>query len=542
MKENEVKKVILASISGAHNAFSLSLYNIKAHVQNISEISTYWQIDVLQQPLITKVNEGLEFNNFLSKLSGKYDIVAFSCYMWGIEYIKSAILELKKMQPAPWIVVGGPEISSDWIAENRYTDLHADLFCVGEGERAFASILKFHQTGNIMDLSSEIHVSDSFRIREKLPKRESLVKGRLTNRQARENFGEHNNFQNLISPYLSGVVDEYVLKRPNIQANIETQRGCSLKCTYCIYHKDMPKVIYRDPSTVLDEAIYLNKKGVHKLRLTDANFGSSLPYAKKIIEGFISKKLKFELMVELIPGFIDTELADLFQEFNSLHIANYITVGLGVQSINYSTLKLIRRGVKIDKFDTTFQLLTTRGIYCKIDVIIGLHNETLDMIANTQEYMLGVLKGSRAHLLCCHLLRGIPGSELTRTCEDYGLIFSSEFEPYELRYSPALPREDLLIALRRTALIFRLINTGFSDTRSTIAKEEFYKLYDDLSINYVELLDLMITELRNNLPETSWFAKADFPHSETWWWEKSKLEVSDNMIIQTLNRVRSKFG
>ena len=112
-------------------------------------------------------------------------------------------------------------------------------------------------------------------------------------------------------------------------------------------------------------------------------------------------------MLELIPGFIDEELADLFQEFNSLHKKNYISVGLGVQSINYPTLKLIRRGVKIEKFDKTFELLTTRGIYCKIDVIVGLPNETLSMIAQTQEYMLEKLRGSRAHLLCCHLLRGI---------------------------------------------------------------------------------------------------------------------------------------
>ena len=104
--------------------------------------------------------------------------------------------------------------------------------------------------------------------------------------------------------------------------------------------------------------------------------------------------------------------------------------------------------------------------------------------------------------MCCHLLRGIPGSELTRTCEEYGLIFSSEFEPYELRHSPALPREDLLIALRRTAVIFRLINNGFSDTHNLVAKEKFYKLCKQLNLENLALIDLMIPILQNSVPKT----------------------------------------
>ena len=539
---NKKKRAVLASISGAHNAFSLSLYNIKAHLQSVEDVKKHWQIDVLQQPLITKVNESREFKNFLSGLKNDYDVIAFSCYMWGIEYIKDAIQALKKTNPKSWIVVGGPEISSDWIVEGRYENLLADIFVVGEGEKAFIDILKFYDTRNGLDLSPDIYFGDKFRVDKGLPRREDGPKVRLTNREAREIFGKNNMFAKLASPYLSGVVDEEVLKRPNIQANIETQRGCSLKCTYCIYHKDMPKIIYRDPSIVLEEAVFLNSKGVEKLRLTDANFGSSLPFAKKIIKGFIVKNLKFELMLELIPGFIDEELADLFQEFNSLHKKNYISVGLGVQSINYPTLKLIRRGVKIEKFDKTFELLTTRGIYCKIDVIVGLPNETLSMIAQTQEYMLEKLRGSRAHLLCCHLLRGIPGSELTRTCEEYGLIFSSEFEPYELRHSPALPREDLLIALRRTAVIFRLINNGFSDTHNLVAKEKFYKLCKQLNLENLALIDLMIPILQNSVPKNSWFSNEDFPHSETWWWEKSKQEVSDSMIINALDLIEKRYN
>ncbi len=48
------------------------------------------------------------------------------------------------------------------------------------------------------------------------------------------------------SPFLVGVVDDEVLFRKMVEANIETQRGCNLRCSYCIYHKDMKRISYSD--------------------------------------------------------------------------------------------------------------------------------------------------------------------------------------------------------------------------------------------------------------------------------------------------------
>ena len=99
-------------------------------------------------------------------------------------------------------------------------------------------------------------------------------------------------------------------------------------------------------------SMYLVNKGVKRVRFVDANFSSDLNYSKEILRAFIQKRFELRLMFELIPGFIDEELATLFEEFSNLHPWNDITLGVGVQSIKLETNKAMRRGIKIEKFDT----------------------------------------------------------------------------------------------------------------------------------------------------------------------------------------------
>jgi len=76
------------------------------------------------------------------------------------------------------------------------------------------------------------------------------------------------------SPFLEGIVSEEVLARSDVEANLETQRGCNLRCSYCIYHKDMDRVSYSKIKKIINEVRYVTKRGVKKIRFVDANFSS----------------------------------------------------------------------------------------------------------------------------------------------------------------------------------------------------------------------------------------------------------------------------
>ena len=417
---------------------------MKAYAFTDPVIRKNWEIKVLQNHLINH----LDYESKAAVLKddivkGKPDLIAFSCYMWNTQFFYILAKKVKEVLPETLILFGGPEMTTDYIVEKKYDHFPIEFCISGEGERSFLELLNnlsldAPDFASIKGLSFRENLETSFHINEKRTTFKSLTE--------------------VPSPYLTGVVDDDVLFRPGVEAYIETQRGCSLRCSYCVYHKDMKKISYSDVKRVIDETRFVINKGVKKIRYVDANFSSNLDHAKAVMRGIVENKFETRLMFELIPGFIDEELAELFYKFNNLYEWNEVTLGVGVQTINLSVLKRIRRAIKIDKFEKTFDLLHKNKIYTKIDLIIGLPSEDRTSIENTLNYMLDKLQGSQSHMLCCHTMRGLPGTELMQIAQSHKMVFTSEIEPHELYESDTISREDMLISLRRTGVIFRLVN------------------------------------------------------------------------------------
>jgi radical SAM superfamily enzyme YgiQ (UPF0313 family) len=527
------RKATLVGIAGSFNAMSLSLYNLKSYaLLTDPQVQAQWTIDVLQRKLITPGSEAADemiAQTVDAIVKSDPELVGFSVYMWNVNVFRTIAEMLRQRLPAAKIVMGGPEIASDYIRQGNYDDFQADFLCYGEGEATFRDLLRHLGGGataidQIPGLAFRREASSGFVLNPPRPLFTTL--------------------QALPSPYLNGIVDDELLARPKLEANLETQRGCTLKCTYCIYHKDMPKITYNAVDRVIEEAKFVNHThGVKKIRFVDANFASDLPFAKQVMRGLIDAKIEAQLMFELIPGFIDEELADLFQEFNALYDWNDITIGCGVQTINYDILRSVKRGIKIDRFVKTFNLLSARNIFTKIDLIIGLPGEDFASITRTLEYFLDQLRTSESHLLCCHVMRGLPGTELLEQAKKHQMVFSSVREPHELIESPILPRPLMLRCLRRTATVFRLVNHDGWTRRNflkgntggaTRLRDEFFAARDRLGSTNIELVDILIDKLMEQLSPKSWFAQPDFPYAETWWWGNAQREVKDSWLLETL--------
>ena len=524
---------VLVGIAGSNNAFSLSLYNLKGFALQESTVRDQWKIKVIQHPLIAETTQTAKIAALTESIvKSKPSLVGFSTYMWNVPIFRMIAASLRQQLPTTSIVWGGPEIATEHIAEGKFDDLEADYLIAGEGELTFRELLESHHSG-APDTES-IHglawrgEDGGFVVNEKRHPFDSLLR--------------------IPSPFLSGVVDDEVLKRPKVEANIETQRGCNLRCSYCIYHKDMNKISYSSTDRTLDEIRFVINKGVKRIRFVDANFTSDLEHAKTIMRAMIDARFETRLMFELIPGFIDEELAALFGEFNSLYPWNDVTCGVGVQTINETVLKRIKRRIVKEKFEKTFDLLQKYGVFTKIDLIIGLPGEDLESIEATQEYMLEQLSSGQRHLLCCHVMRGLPGTELLQIAEDFEMRFSSENEPHELVESPILPREDMIKCLRRTAIIFRLTNhEGWADreflsgrqSEDLSVRDEFFKTRDALKTNNLGVIDKLIEHLSPSLEERgSAFTHPNFPAAETWWWNYSSMEIRNDEVVEALRGMR----
>jgi len=529
MEEYTPKKVVLVGVAGSYNDFCLSLYNLKAYAYLDPLIRKVWDISVIQYPLIHHFDYDEQLKVHTNQIfADAPDFVAFSCYMWNIRYFQMLAKNLKQQCPKLRIICGGPEISRDYILEGNFDDFAIDFCISGEGELTFLELLKSFTIGDvelssIQGLSYRETLEQSFSVNEKRPPFRSLLE--------------------IPSPYLTGIVDDSVLFRDNISVDLETQRGCNLRCSYCIYHKDMSKIAYSEIDRIVDEVRYAINKGAKNIRFVDANFGSDLVHAKSILRKLIKNQFETKLFFELIPGFIDEELAQLFHEFNSLYSWNDVTLGVGVQTINMKVLKKIRRSIKLEKFEKTFALFQKYNIYAKIDLIIGLPGEDISSIETTLEYMMEKLRGSHNHQLCFHLMRGLPGTELLEQAKEYDMVFTSELEPHELYESSTLSRKELVQCLRRTAVVFRLVNhSGWTSyelisgehSNATNIRDRFYEIRDALEVSNIGLIDLLIEGFMERLDESSYFVQERFPYAETWWWNLCKKEISDQMLLENL--------
>ena len=541
MKRNiSKKKVTLLGIAGNNSSFSLSLYNLKAYALRHKEISKNWTFNVIQEPLINADMIEKNAKNRIVKLleliiDEKPDLLVLSCYCWNRKVFQKITQEIRTKLPKTLILWGGPEVVRQDILDCKLDDLEADYFVFGEGEETFYELLKYLTFGEptlseILGLSYLNRIDNDFVVNEKRPPFKSL--------------------NEIPSPYLTGHVDDEVLSRDGIEAIIETQRGCSLRCAYCVYHKDMNKISYASvDQRVLDEVLFLCSKGVKSIRFADANFTSDLTHAKNIMRNLIDKRVESNLYMELIPGFIDEEFAELLGEYNSLHEWNEITLGIGVQTINLEVLKRLRRGIKLDKFEKTFDLLQKYNIYSKIDLIFGLPGEDINSIERTLDYFVERLKNSSTHVLCCHVLLGLPGTELMEIAEDYGMTFSSKYETHEFVESPLLPLADKVTSLRRAAVVFRLVNhlgwTGREllngkSSDSTSVRDCFFSTRDRLGLTNIGLVDLLVEELIPYLAKrNATFSQPDFPYAEAWWWVWSKYHVSNKWLIGTMKSFSS---
>jgi radical SAM superfamily enzyme YgiQ (UPF0313 family) len=521
---------VLVGIAGSNNGFSLSLYNLKAYAYRDPEIRRGWNLLVLQHPLINVDGRSKKVAALAEQIvAHKPELVAFSCYMWNVKAFQELGALLRSRLPQVKIAWGGPEITTDYVVEGKYDDTEADFLVSGEGELTFLELLRNLSTGT--PALPQIH-GLSFR---------GSGLGPYTINSRRVPF---KSLVEVPSPFLTGVVDDDVLLRKRVQANLETQRGCSLRCSYCIYHKDMDRISYAAVQRVLEEVTYVTNKGVRDIRFVDANFSSDLDHAKAVMRGMIERRFEAKLMFELIPGFIDEELAALFGEYNALYEWNDITLGIGVQTTNLDVLRKVRRAIRVERFEQTFDLIQKYNVYAKIDLIIGMPGEDIASIERTLEYMLGKLAGSRSHLLCCHVMRGLPGTELLDIAKEHGMVFSSQYEPHELIESPILPRADMLKCLRRTAVVFRLINhsgwaskefiSGKSSSATHIA-DAFFAARARLGVSHIAVVDRIVDALMEYLKERdSLFVQPEFPYAETWWWSRSALEVEDEWLTDFL--------
>ena len=135
------KKVYFAQVNVTYSDYIAYLPYaaacIAAYAWNDKEIKDYYELsDILYMRL--KTEESLE------KIKDPY-VVAFSCYIWNMEYNLKLAEKVKEKYPDCLIVFGGHNVPDDVSLLQKYSFI--DVLMHAEGEEPFTRLLKALKNG-----------------------------------------------------------------------------------------------------------------------------------------------------------------------------------------------------------------------------------------------------------------------------------------------------------------------------------------------------------------------------------------------------------
>lgn len=293
------------------------------------------------------------------------DILGLSCFVWNMK-LNEKLIAIARDAGDVYVVAGGPN--------SRLCK--ADCIVIGQGEKAFASIL----AGN----------------------RRDYIEGE---------------FIDPPSPYLDGTLDDFM----DLLPIVETARGCPYRCGYC--SGGTPKINIRDEETVKREIDYLAERSHKAIDLSDTNFGMCGERDLRIINyirdkglylaGFATSRKKGAVSIEVVKTISDI-IGELY---------------LGLQTL---TKKALRASNRSNISDENLKKLVGEakviGRPVCVDLIFGLPYETLDSFIKTLSTLFEM--GISSPII--YQLRLLPFTDFWYNRDNYG--FKTKFRPFNNRY------------------------------------------------------------------------------------------------------------
>ena len=377
------------------------------------------------------------------------DAVFFSVYLWNREMTLRVAGDVRRVMPNAVLGFGGPEVS--WTAEKFLNECAAgDLVLAGEGEATFAELVE--------RFARYVNASPYEGIRASLTEILSGVAGIYF----RERYGAgsegpiHFGGDRPLIADLDTIPFPYTPERFDFDpahriVYYESSRGCPFKCAYCLSSLDA-RVRYYPLERVLGEIAYFMERGFPLVKFVDRTFNLD-PVRFLAIWEFIrdhhngNTLFHFEIAAEYLPDAAYAVLAAMPE--------GAVQFEIGIQSANATTLQMVGRPAHPEILAERIARIP-KHIHTHVDLIAGLPEEDLASFARSFDFAFGL----GADMLQLGFLKVLPGSPMERIArEDEGYQWS-DFPPYEVLSSPALPYGDLLILKEVEQLVDTWHNSG----------------------------------------------------------------------------------
>lgn len=321
-------------------------------------------------------------------------VVALSCHVSNVEDTLDFCGRLKLVLPDVRIVLGGPE-ACDYA---RLLDRHpiVDAVVLGEGEAPFTALLRaWIEQETPLDLIPGL----AFRGADGI--------------HAHEGDAAERKLAALESPYGPELVAEL-----SGLVLYGTSRGCAHSCTYCRW-QPAPRRFFPIEQVERELGAILANPEVKAILLTDAELDLKSRRTLRLLR-FIRDHNPHGIKLRTFFDFlrVDEEGLRLCREAGFL-----APISIGLQSTSPEALELAgRRWYRLDQLEAALPIISEFFPEAGCDVIYGLPGESFTSFKETLRWCLD----HGLENLAFHRLMVMPGTELWKNADRYGLVFSPE--------------------------------------------------------------------------------------------------------------------
>jgi radical SAM superfamily enzyme YgiQ (UPF0313 family) len=172
---------------------------------------------------------------------------------------------------------------------------------------------------------------------------------------------------------------------PHGWINYFTSRGCPGGCTFCsVYCLDPRRWTPLPPERVIEDLeILVHKIGARAFQILDTDFCPNLERVEKICRMILDRGLKIRFHVL-------ARISD--EQLRLLRLAGCMEIEVGLETGSQRLSDWICKQVKVDKFVGTIRRFVAAGIRMRVNIMLGLPNETRKDLASTFHKMMELRK------------------------------------------------------------------------------------------------------------------------------------------------------
>jgi len=425
-------KVVLAAVNSKFVHSNLAVRYLKAYTSDLN-----YECNIREFSINDRRERVLE-----EIINEKPDLVAFSCYIWNIEFVQSLANLIKLVNSNIEILFGGPEVSYDSM---QFLQASAgDYVIEGEGEETYREFIEY-----------------KLNLKE-LPK----IKGIYYREGSEILYGGKRQLMDINKVIFPYNADEDL---SNKIVYYEASRGCPFKCKYCLSSTEHGVRFLEAARVKKDLQFFIDKK-VRLVKFVDRTFNCNKKFSIELWQFLINLKTDTSFHFEISADILSKEEIKLLASVPK----GRFQFEVGVQTTNDEVLKNINRYVNFqDIKEKVEELEKLKNIKQHLDLIAGLPGEDFESFKKSFNDVYSI----KPEEIQLGFLKLLKGSSMREEAGKWGMIYSP-YPPYEIIKTNLISYEELLVLKRVEEVLDKYYNSGKFNSIIKYFEDKFESPFD----------------------------------------------------------------